>query len=152
MISATSEYALRAALVLAREFGKRSMRADEIADHIGAPRNYLAKTLNALAKAGIATSARGPMGGFQLARAPELITVSDVIDCFDEPRYNPYCLMGSKPCDSRNPCVAHTMWSAILVARREPLERTTLSALITGDDTPENSNTTKDYDHVVAAF
>ena len=57
MISATSEYALRAALVLARQYGERSMRADEIADAIGAPRNYLAKILNAEELVSIPTAA-----------------------------------------------------------------------------------------------
>ena len=152
MISATSDYALRAALVLAREYGKRPMRAEEIANAIGAPRNYLAKTLNALAKAGIASSARGPMGGFQLAHAPELITVSDVIDCFDGPRQNAKCLLGSAACDLRTPCAAHVTWTAIMVARREPLTRTTLSQLLSGSDDVIHSTTERDYDHAVASY
>jgi Rrf2 family protein len=151
MISATSEYALRAALVLARAYGERPMRAEEIADAIGAPRNYLAKTLNALAKTGIATSARGPMGGFQLARSPELITVSDVIDCFDEPRFNANCLLGNAACDPGKPCAAHVTWTAIMMARREPLARTTLSQLVLGDNSEVHS-IYKEYDHVVAAL
>ena len=152
MISATSEYALRAALLLARVYGERPLRAEEIADAIGAPRNYLAKTLNALAKAGIASSARGPLGGFQLAHSPEKITVSDVIDCFDEPRTNAFCMLGNPPCDYRYPCAAHKQWTAILMARREPLTRTTLAQLISGDDSDANSINEKEYDHAVAAF
>ena len=53
MLSCTADYALRAILVLARTGSDRPLRADEIADATGAPRNYLAKTLNALAKAGL---------------------------------------------------------------------------------------------------
>jgi Rrf2 family protein len=152
MISATSEYALRAALLMARAYGERPLRADEIADAIGAPRNYLAKTLNALAKAGIASSARGPMGGFQLARSPESISVSDIIDCFDEPRQNAKCLLGKVACDPRKPCAAHMEWTGIMMARREPLTQTTLSQLLMGSDAEVHSINDKEYDHVVAAF
>ena len=74
MISQTSDYALRAVLVLASKQGH--LRADEIADSTGAPRNYLAKTLNALAKAGILRSARGPKGGFYLAVSPASLTIA----------------------------------------------------------------------------
>lgn len=152
MISATAEYALRAALVLAQQHGLRPMRADEIADGIGAPRNYLAKILNALVKAGIASSARGPMGGFQLVRSPEQITVSDIIDSFDEPRKNAFCLLGNAACDAGNPCAAHYKWTALLMARREPLTRTTLAQLIGDADADVYQINTKDYDHVVAAY
>jgi Rrf2 family protein len=80
VLSHTSDYALRAVLVIAREYQRRPLRADEIAASTGAPRNYLAKTLNALAKAGVLTSARGPQGGFTLAIAPDSLTIAQVID------------------------------------------------------------------------
>jgi len=130
MLSATSEYALRAVLMLACEYGRRPLRADEIADAVGAPRNYMAKTLNALVKNGMATSARGPQGGFQLALPPEKITVAEVIDCFDEPRRRQRCLLGNARCNSDNPCAAHFRWTAITAARREPLTSTTLADLL----------------------
>lgn len=149
MISATAEYALRAALVLAQQHGVRPMRADEIADATGAPRNYLAKVLNALAKAGIASSARGPMGGFQLALPPAEITISDIIERFDEPRTNAFCLLGNAPCDVRTPCAAHPKWTAILAARREPLLQTTLAQLIGADNGAVALNT-KESIHAVA--
>jgi Rrf2 family protein len=153
MLSATAEYALRAALVLAREFGKRPMRAEEIADATGAPRNYMSKTLNALTKAGVAVSARGPLGGFQLALPPELVSIADVIDCFDEPLENSRCLLGSAPCDSQHPCAAHQQWTAIIVARREPLARTTLSDLLEGvGDRDVYSINEKEDDHVATAY
>ncbi|HEX8906653.1 MAG TPA: Rrf2 family transcriptional regulator, partial [Longimicrobiaceae bacterium] len=69
MLSKTAEYALRALLVLARRGarGGAAVRAEEIADAVGAPRNYMSKTLHALAKQGFVASARGPLGGFTLA-------------------------------------------------------------------------------------
>lgn len=134
MLSATSDYALRAILLLARAHGTQPIRADEIADEIGAPRNYLAKMLNALAKGGLVTSARGPLGGFSLAIAPAALSLAAVVDLFDEPRPHERCMLGSKPCDPTHPCSAHARWTALRAARRAPLATTTFADLL--DDTP----------------
>lgn len=133
MLSATSDHAIRAILVLAREYGQQPVRADEIADAIGAPRNYLAKTLNALAKEGLVTSARGPLGGFTLAVAPDQLTLARVIDCFDEPRPHTRCMLGNTPCDPQRPCVVHDRWTDITLARRAPLRTTTVAQLLQSD-------------------
>ena len=131
MLSNTSDYALRAVLVLAREYG-RPLRADEIADSTGAPRNYLAKTLNALAKAGVLTSARGPHGGFSLAVAPDSLTIARVIDCFETRQPQTHCLLGDGPCNRATPCAAHQVWSEIGRCRRAPLTTTTIADLLGG--------------------
>ena len=131
MLSATADHAIRAVLVLAR--ARRSMRADEIASATGAPQNYMAKTLNALAKSGLVTSARGPAGGFTLAVPAAEIPLARVIDLFDTPRIQTRCMLGNVPCDPANPCAAHESWSRVMRARREPLLSTTVADLIAAD-------------------
>jgi Rrf2 family protein len=132
VLSSTADYALRAILVLAKHRGTRALRADEIADATGSPRNYMAKTLNALAKAGLVTSARGPLGGFIIACDPHELTVASIIDQFDEPRPQRRCLLGTAPCDPAKPCAAHHLWTAITTARRAPLATTTVADLLAG--------------------
>ncbi len=132
MLSNTSDYALRAALVLARAYGARTVRADEVAAATGTPRNYMAKVLNGLAKSGLVTSARGPAGGFMLAEAPQNVTLAEVIDVFDEPRRHTRCLLGNGPCNPLGPCAAHQAWSAVMVARRDALVKLTLADLLSG--------------------
>ncbi|GLC23818.1 RrF2 family transcriptional regulator [Roseisolibacter agri] len=133
MLSLTADYALRATLVLARRHGEGPVRVERIAAATGAPRNYLSKTLHALTKAGIVTSARGPAGGFTLAVAPDALTLARVIDCFDGPRVQSRCLLGTGPCDAARPCAAHHRWTAIAHARRAPLTTTTVADLLAGD-------------------
>ena len=130
MLSQTSDYALRAVLVLARHYGRAPVRTEQIAQATGAPRNYLSKTLYALVKAGLVTSARGPTGGFALAVAPDALTLAQVIDCFDEPRPQTRCLLGTAPCDPASPCAAHHAWTDIRAARRAPLTTTTVADLL----------------------
>ena len=119
MLSSTSDYALRAILVLAQAEPGSPMRADQLARATGSPANYLAKTLNALAKLGIVTSARGPRGGFTLAVAADELTLAQVVDCFDDVRPAAHCLLGARPCDGRHPCRAHARWTAVQATRDE---------------------------------
>jgi Rrf2 family protein len=129
MLSTTADHAIRALLVLARSRGRRFMRADEIAAAVGSPQNYMAKTLNALAKARIVTSERGPAGGFKLAVEPESLTLARVIDLFDSPRQQSRCLLGSVPCNPLRPCAAHECWTSVMRAQRAPLITTTIADL-----------------------
>ena len=130
MLSTTADYALRALLFLGRRYGEGPVRADEIADAIGAPQNYLSKTLNALAKAGLVTSNRGPSGGFALTGSPDTISLAQVIDCFDEPRPQTRCLLGNRPCNRDKPCAAHARWTAIRNQYRGTFTSTSLADLL----------------------
>ena len=129
MFSATAEYALRAVLFLARD-PSEPVKADVIADAIGAPRNYLGKTLNTLAREGIVTSNRGPLGGFSLAIAPSALTLDRVIAVFDEPNHNPKCLLRDGPCNPADACAAHRRWQAITHPVRETLAATSIADLL----------------------
>jgi Rrf2 family transcriptional regulator, iron-sulfur cluster assembly transcription factor len=130
MLSSTSDYALRAILVLAQAEPGRPMRADEIARATASPPNYLAKTLNALAKVGIVTSSRGPLGGFTLVLPADELTLARIVDCFDEARPATRCLLGTGPCVARHGCRAHERWTAVQHSRRAALVETTVADLL----------------------
>lgn len=132
MLSLTADYALRAVLILAREPGAKAMHADRIAEAIGAPRNYLAKTMNVLAKAGIVTSMRGPQGGFTLAIAPHRLFVAQIAEVFEEHRPHTKCLLGRRACNPADPCTAHAHWSALMTAARGSLATTSVADLLGG--------------------
>ncbi len=114
MLSQTAEYALRAVLYLAEHCGEgpEPMRVDEIAGDLGIPANYLSKTLQTLVKEHVLRSARGPRGGFCLARAPEDITLYDVIAPYGDLDADRKCLLGRPECSDRNPCPAHHAWKS----------------------------------------
>lgn len=130
MLSRTVEYAVRAVIVLARHYGERLVSADEIASILGAPRNYLSKTLNTLTRRGILTSARGPGGGYALAVAPGELSVADIADVFaDVTPVIARCLLADTPCDPTHPCAVHRRWTDITLSAREPLLRTAIAEL-----------------------
>lgn len=134
MLSQTSEYALRALIYLARMAPGRLTPADAIANALGAPRNYLAKTLNTLAKRGLLTSTRGPAGGFRLNVPPHTLTLAEVIQAIDEPRSGRMCLIGGRACDHLDPCAVHVRWKEVTTEMWAPLTSTTIADLLGGAD------------------
>lgn len=89
---------------------------------------YLNKQLQALDRAGILTSTPGARGGFRLARAPERITLMDVVAAVDGPddvfrcteiRQRAGGASAAAP-EFRRPCgIASAMRRAEMVWRRE---------------------------------
>jgi Rrf2 family protein len=136
MVSLSADYALRAVLLLATPEPAHAISADEIAIATGAPRNYMAKVLNVVAKAGLITSMRGPTGGFTLALPAHEITLGRIIDLFDTVAVNPRCMLGNRPCDHARPCRAHAAWTAVTSARRSPFLNTTIADLLSGRVAP----------------
>jgi Rrf2 family protein len=133
-LSQTSEYAVRAVLFLARAEPDVRVPAEVIATALGAPVNYMSKTLNQLAKAGVVVGTRGPTGGFRLAIPADKLAVSRVTATFTPPRNNPVCLLGDRPCTSRRPCAAHHKWTAVTRAMQAPLDETTIADLLQGSE------------------
>jgi len=130
MVSRTAEYAIRAVLYMARKDERTRVSAEEVADALGAPRNYLSKTLNALAKARILSSVRGPRGGFSLAVPVDELSIARIVDAFDTPRESGMCMLGGTPCNPDSPCTAHDRWISIHRASRAPMESTTVAQMV----------------------
>ena len=130
MLTRTAEHALRAVIYLARQPDDRPVSAETVAAALGAPSNYLAKTLGALANAGIVRGRRGPHGGYRLLIEPDRLTIGTVTDLFEPEHGISACLLGGRACDPKNPCQAHFRWVAVRDAAKEPLRSTTIAALL----------------------
>jgi Rrf2 family protein len=105
MFSQTAEYALRAVACLARRAGE-PMTTRQIADASRVPAGYLAKILQALARAGVVTGQRGLNGGFLLAKRPEELTMLDVVRVADGSHRITACPLGI-PEHAPNLCPLH---------------------------------------------
>ncbi len=73
------EQAVHSVLVLASLSEAGVLSATALAEFHGVSASYLLKHLQALAGAGILQSVPGPKGGYRLARAPEKITLLDIV-------------------------------------------------------------------------
>src|SRR5260221_2672582 len=80
-LSVRGEYALRALLVLGRDYLEDDsvVRIQAISEQQNIPKRFLEQILNDLKSGGFVESRRGLAGGYRLARRPEEITVAAVV-------------------------------------------------------------------------
>jgi len=132
MLTRTAEHALRALLYLAQQPEGMLVPASRIAEAIGAPANYLAKTLQGLAGAGLVRGTRGRVGGYALAVPAKSITVGQVIAAFDSTPEADRCLLGDRACSGAKPCAAHLRWQHARWAALQAMRSLRIQDLLAG--------------------
>jgi Rrf2 family protein len=85
VLAQKTRYALRSLLFLVEEGGGGPIQLARIAETQHVPPKYLELNMLDLKKAGLVKSARGPKGGYQLAREPELISFGEVVRSLEGP-------------------------------------------------------------------
>ena len=131
VFSARTEYGLLALLDLAAAHASGDrVQTGEIGRRHGIPERYLEQMLTALRKGGYLVSVRGPRGGYQLTRAPELITVAEVEKCLDGERR----VVQRGVRDSPEIQVLEELEQRAARARAAVLESTTLAKLLAARD------------------
>lgn len=96
MISPTAEYALRAVVAIAQGAGE-AVVTPTLVEITKVPPGYLPKVLQTLRRAGLLHSKRGLGGGFTLAKAPDQITVLDVVNIVDPIKRIERCPLDNGP-------------------------------------------------------
>ena len=84
-ISVKGEYALQAIFDLASQEGGEPVKIANIAKRQNIPQKFLELILAGLKQGGFVESRRGAEGGYLLARAPEAITVGEVLRFVEGP-------------------------------------------------------------------
>jgi Rrf2 family protein len=97
---------------------------------------YMAKHMQALARAGIVTSVRGAGGGYRLARKPQDVTLWDVYQAIEgeEPSFRCSEIRQQGPCpglsDYRKPCEINAIFSRAEAAWRAELKSCSLADIV----------------------
>jgi len=130
------EWALHCVVNLSYLESGRSGSRTRLAEYYGLSDAYLAKHLKSLVRAGVLVASTGPQGGFRLARAPEDITVLEVVEAIEgagpsflctEIRQQGVC--AAPPAACRRACpVAKVMYAAD-AAWRDSLRQVTIADL-----------------------
>ncbi len=131
MFSQTAEYALRSVVYLAAQSGA-AQTTQQIAEVTRVPTGYLAKVMQALARAKLVSSQRGLHGGFTLARAADQLTVFDVIQAVDPIRRIRSCPLGLK--GHLNLCPLHRRLDQAIRLVEEALRGSTIAELLAEPD------------------
>jgi Rrf2 family protein len=134
-ISARSDYAVRAMLVLAaREPDTTSTETLAVAQDL--PRKFLEAILSDLRRHGLVRSLRGAEGGYRLARRASDIRLGEVLRAVDGPLA---AVRGVRPEDVEYKGPAEHLrevWVAARASLREVLDRVTLADVVAGELPP----------------
>ncbi len=121
---------------LGRHHGAGPASLAEIAAEEELPRPYLEQLVMSLRDAGLVTSTRGARGGYELARPPEEIRMSDVLHALEGPIAPMICATDEPhvphepACDRTARCSVILLWVRIRDAISGTLEGMTLADLV----------------------
>ena len=128
------DYAVRAALCLAKRVGGGYVKIREVAQTMALPASYTPQVLRLLADAGLAEARAGRDGGYRLTRPPDEVPLLEVVEAAEGPFTLERCILRGGPCHWEEACAVHAAWSAAMEATRDSLRRTTLADLVTADE------------------
>jgi Rrf2 family protein len=135
-ITWTADYALRAVVHLAEHAGEGLVPAAVIARRESIPREYVAKVLRALSRAGIVSSLRGRGGGARLLREPRRLSVLEVVEAVDGPVALNRCLIRPGTCPRDDDCKVHRFWARTQRQLVAAMSRAKISQFCTGAAAP----------------
>ena len=129
-LSARSRYGTRALLELALHQGKEPVQLKDISRSQQIPRQYLEHIIAPLISTGMIRTTRGARGGVSLARTPEEIKLSEVIQLLEGSVAPAECLNNPGVCDRSGFCVTRDIWNELKEAMEGVLASTTLKDLV----------------------
>ncbi|MCW5723796.1 MAG: Rrf2 family transcriptional regulator [Maricaulaceae bacterium] len=113
-LSTRGRYAVMAMADLASRDADGPVTLADIASRQAISLSYLEQLFAKLRRAGVVKSARGPGGGYSLARSAAETRISDVILAVDEPIDATRCHGESRGClKTGKRCITHDLWDEL---------------------------------------
>lgn len=128
-LSTKGKYGLYAMYYLAQHNGDGPQPLKEVST-IGVSEDYLEQLLGNLRRAGLVTTVRGAQGGYLLGKAPEEITVGDIMDATEGPLNLSECLADGSCCHKSGQCKARRVWEFLSDRINELLQSITLRDML----------------------
>jgi Rrf2 family protein len=132
--STKGEYGVRLMVQLGRHFGAGPASLAEVAAEEDLPRAYLEQLAMGLRDAGLVVSTRGAHGGYELARDPREIRMSDILRALEGPIAPMICASDAPDhattCDRTASCTVNFLWVRVRDAIAGALDGMTLADLV----------------------
>jgi len=133
MLTRKGKYGLKAMIALAKERRGGPVLIGDLAEQEAIPKKFLENILLALKHRGLVHSRKGPGGGYQLGRAPEQISVGDIIRALDGPLALVSCVSQTaySPCEecvTEKDCAVRRIFQQVRDQTAKILDGTTLKA------------------------
>ncbi|MFC2020618.1 RrF2 family transcriptional regulator [Chloroflexota bacterium] len=129
-LSTKGQYGTRALLDLSLQETEEPVPLRDIARRQQISLQYLEHLITPLIAAGILRSVRGAKGGILLAKTPEKIKLSEVIQILEGSIAPTECVNNPGVCDRSAFCVTRDVWDELKKAMDGVLESTTLQNLM----------------------
>ena len=120
------DYAIRGMVHLAGKPEGQMSLISEIASSVDVSQALLAKIFQQFNKSGLVKSYRGTGGGFILGRAPEKITLLDIVEAVEGPIVLNRCLIDDGTCERDAFCTVHPVWKDVQEKMKAVLSGVTL--------------------------
>jgi Rrf2 family protein len=117
-------------LDLALHCGEGPVLLREIADRQEISEKYLWQLINPLKMAGLVGSQRGAHGGYTLGRAPENISLKEILQVLEGSLCLVNCVDDPSFCERSPSCITREVWGEASKNMQQPLESTTLAAMV----------------------
>lgn len=121
-----ADYAIRTTICLAREGDGRLVSAPVIAQRMDVPRRFLPQIMQDLVRAGLVEGSPGRGGGYRLTRAPEEVSLLEVIEAIEGDVRRRTCVLRADACSPSEPCGVHDMFASAQEAMLEQFARATV--------------------------
>jgi Rrf2 family protein len=131
-LSTKSRYGTRLMLDMAQHYQDGPIHLSQVATRQGLSVKYLEQIIIPLKKADYIRSVRGPKGGHTLARAPEEITVGEIVALLEEGTSLVECSHNAKACERSQTCLTRWLWNEAGRAMFDKLYSITLADVMNG--------------------
>ena len=129
-LSTRGRYGTRALLDLALHQGEKQVILKDIAEREQISVRYLEHLITPLIAGGIVRTTRGARGGVSLAKPPEEIRLSEIMQLLEGPIALVECVNSPGICSRSKLCVTRDIWGELKQAIDGILESTTLQDLV----------------------
>ncbi|MCC6610852.1 MAG: Fe-S cluster assembly transcriptional regulator IscR [Burkholderiales bacterium] len=128
-LTTKGRFAVTAMVDVAMHATQSPVPLTEISTRQGISLSYLEQLFSKLRRGALVKSARGPGGGYRLAKAMDAVTVADIIVAVDEPIDATQC-GGKENCHEEQKCLTHDLWVRLNEQIFEFLRSVTLAQLV----------------------
>lgn len=115
---------------LALHYGEGPILLRDIAQRQEISEKYLWQIINPLKTAGLVNSLRGAHGGYILGKAPEAISVKEILQVLEGSLCLVECVDNPSLCERSPSCISRDIWEEASKNMQQTLEDTTLAAMV----------------------
>ena len=133
-LSTKTRYGTRLILDLARHHGQEPVSIGDISKRQDISVKYLEQIIRPLKKANLVISTRGPKGGHSLAKAPNDITLGELVRILQSSDVLADCVSEPEKCVRSPECCVRIAWREATRALYEKLNSITITDLLAYED------------------